>query len=85
MKRYIRSSEESTKYYVIRTTKKGIEYKRTKTRDYWSKNPEGCWQYSKQGATQIADRYNHQVNPHNEPWYSIGVHYSIKEVQGEDL
>lgn len=67
------------KFYVIRTTKKGIEYKRTKTLDNWSKIPEGCWQYSKQGAKQIADRYNKSINPHGEAWWKIGTHYSIKE------
>lgn len=83
MKRYIKTSESAKRYYVIRTTKNGIEYKRTKTRDYWSKTPEGCWQYSKQGANQIVDRYNANINPNNKPWYQVGVHYSIKEVDDE--
>lgn len=80
MKRYIKSASAPKKYYVIRTTKNGVEYKRTKTLDYWSKTPEGCWQYSKQGAEHIAEHYNASINPHNEPWYKIGTHYSIKEV-----
>lgn len=46
------------KYYVIRTDKNGIKYKRTCTLDYWSNTPQGCWQYSKQGAKNIAERYN---------------------------
>lgn len=48
------------KYYVIKTTKNGVEYKRTKCCDYWSKSKDGCWQYSKQGARQIAERLNSQ-------------------------
>lgn len=84
MKRYIKTSELPKKYYVIRTTKHGVEYKRTKTLDYWSKTPDGCWQYSKQGAKNVADKYNTMVNPKNEPWHGVGVHYSIKEVIEDD-
>ena len=69
------------KYYVIRTTKSGIMYKRTKTLDKWSSNPECCWQYSRQGAQRIADRLNERENPRGEPWWKVGIHYSIKEVQ----
>ena len=68
------------KYYVIRTTRTGIMYKRTKCLDKWSRTPEGCWQYSKQGAQKIADRLNAHVNPRGDPWWKIGIHYSIKEV-----
>ena len=67
------------KYYIIKTTKKGIEYKRTKCLDNWSKTPEGCWKFSEQGAKKIVDRYNQNVNPNGEAWYKIGIHYSIKE------
>lgn len=68
------------KYYVIRTTKTGIMYKRAKCLNKWSRYPEDCWQYSKHGAQQIADRLNAQVNPRGEPWWKVGIHFSIKEV-----
>lgn len=79
MKRYIKTSESSKKYYVIRNIKDRVEYKRTKTRDYWSKTPDGCWQYSKQGAERIAEQYNARVHPNNKSWVS----YGIEEVNNE--
>ena len=71
------------KYYVIRTTKSGIMYKRAKTLDKWSRYPECCWQYSKEGAQRIADRYNAQVNPFGKPWHEVGIHFSIKATECE--
>lgn len=65
------------KFYVIRTTKHGIEYKRTKCLDYWSKSPDGCWLYSRQGAKRIADRMNNQVSESKKH----DVHYNILEVK----
>ena len=65
----------SKRYYVIRTTKDGIEYKRTKTMDYWSKNKDECWKYSRQGAKQIADRYNSQL----ADYWKDKIHYNFIE------
>ncbi len=65
------------KYYVIKTTKDGVTFKRTKTLDYWSKNKADCWQYSKQGATKIAQRYNKGIPNHMK----YKVHYNILEVK----
>lgn len=59
------------KYYVIRTTKDGIEYKQFKCIDGWTKDKSLCWGFSKQGAQKIADRLN--------ALYEIpgNVHYNI--------
>lgn len=46
------------KYYVIRTTKYGIQYKRYKCIDGWAKDKSICWKFSKQGAERIAKRLN---------------------------
>ena len=51
------------KYFVIKTTKDGIEYKRYKCIDGWTKNKEICWKFSRQGAKQIADRRNSVQSP----------------------
>lgn len=65
------------KYYVIKTTKDGIEYKRTKCLDYWSRTKEGCWQYSLQGAKQISDRLNSQL----APYWRNKIHYNYIKVE----
>ena len=65
------------KYYVIRTTKNGIEYKKNKCLDTWSKNKNECWQFSKQGAEQITKRLNVKIK---EPFWKAGVHYNTLEV-----
>ena len=65
------------KYYVIKTTKDGISYKRYKCIDGWSKNRTECWQFSKQGAEQIAKRLNDMIT---EPYWKARVHYSTLEV-----
>lgn len=44
------------KYLVYRERNGKREYKRTKTRDFWTKDSDVCWQYSKQGAKKIVDR-----------------------------
>lgn len=46
------------KYYVIKTTKEGVQYKKYKCIDGWSKNKAECWQFSKVGAEKIAQRLN---------------------------
>ena len=61
------------KYYLIRTTRNGIEYRRTKCLDYWSRNKCECWQFSKQGAEKIAKRLN-EVIPES---MKMKVHYNI--------
>ena len=68
------------KYYVIKTTRNGIEYKRYKCIDGWSKEPTGCWQFSKQGAESIAKRLNEQFGFDNQA-YPKKVHFNIKEVE----
>lgn len=60
------------KWYVIRTTKYGIEYKKAKCLATWSKTKDGCWQYSLQGAKQIADRLNSALNP----YWRDKIHYN---------
>lgn len=66
-----------SKYYVIKTTKFGVEYKRTKCLDYWSKNPQGCWQYSEQGAKAIAKRLNAALSEQQK----LKVHFNVLEVK----
>lgn len=47
------------KKYLVFKELDGIRYyKRTKTLDFWTKDKAVCWKYSKQGARQIAARYN---------------------------
>ena len=60
------------KYYVIKTTKNGIEYKRTKCLDYFTKEKSEAYQYSKQGAENIAERLNKQLH---ESWKNR-IHYN---------
>lgn len=48
------------KYYVIKTTKYGVEYKKYKCIDGWTKDKSSCWKFSKQGADGIAKRLNEQ-------------------------
>ena len=59
------------KYYVIKTTSKGVEYKKYKCIDGWSRDKSECWQFSKQGAKKIADRLNEQG------YIPLKVHYNI--------
>ena len=47
------------KYYVKREslTTGETEYQKCKTLDIWVKDKSICWQFSKQGAENIAKRY----------------------------
>lgn len=65
------------KYYVIKTTKNGIEYKKAKCLDIWSKDKSECWQFSKRGAEQIAERLNSRIQ---QPFWRAGVHYNTLKV-----
>lgn len=76
MKIYVKSASSSKKYYVTRTTDGKVEYKRTKTLNYWSPTPEGCWEYSKQGAKGIVEDYNSRLHP---TWRDR-IHYDMQEV-----
>lgn len=62
------------KFYVIKTTVHGIEYKRYKCIDGWSKDKTNCWQFSKQGAQRIADKLNDRYGIENK------IHYNILSV-----
>lgn len=44
------------RYYIVKETKYGKEYKRYKCIDGFSKNKELCWKFSKQGALSIIER-----------------------------
>lgn len=68
------------KYLVIKTTKHGIEYKRYKCIEGWSKHPDGCWQFSKAGAEKIAKRLNKEYDYEGQS-YPKRVHFNILEVQ----
>lgn len=51
--------ENTNKYWVVKTTKFGVESQRCKCSSlYWSKDPSECWRFSKQGAQKIADGLN---------------------------
>jgi len=67
------------KYYVIETTKNGVLYKRYKCIEGWTteKHKNLCWKFSKQGARQIADRLNNELN---EYWQNK-IHYNIIEAE----
>lgn len=63
------------KYYVIKTTKDGVQFKKYKCIDGWTKNRNECWEFSKQGAEKIANRLNEQnKEPHK-------THYNTVEVE----
>lgn len=49
------------KYFICRTTKHGVMWKKAKCLDTWSKDRASCWQFSKNGAKQIVDRYNASI------------------------
>ena len=65
------------KYYVYRF-RKYFEFKRTKCNDYWSKKYADCWQYSKQGATNIVNT----LNKFSKGFYRYGM---IKVDEAEDM
>lgn len=67
-------------YFVVRTTKYGICYKRTKNHDYWSKNKNECWVYSLQGAKKIVERLNNQITWNGKRTFAeAGEHYNYIE------
>ena len=52
------------KFYVKRenlSTGK-TEYQKCKTLDIWTTDRDACWQFSKQGAQKIAQRYSDREN-----------------------
>ena len=67
------------KCLITRTIGKETSFKRYKTIEGWSKNPEECWKFSKQGAKKIVDGLNagaekskfFQAMPHKKPFYSM--------------
>jgi hypothetical protein len=67
------------KYLIVQTIGKEITYKRYKTIDGWSRNPEECWQFSYLGAKKIVEGLNagaakskfYKVMPHKMPYYSM--------------
>lgn len=63
------------KYYVIKTTVHGVEYKRYKCVDGWTKDKSKCWQFTEKGAQKIADRLNDRsLQPRRE-------HYNILKAE----
>ena len=69
-------SDNTVRYYVIKTTRQGVEFKRYKCIDGWSRTKENCWKFSKQGAQQIADRLNKECK-YEEQAYPKTEHYNI--------
>ena len=67
------------KYLIVRTIGEEVTYMRYKTIDGWSRNPEECWKFSKQGAKKIVDGLNagaekskfYKAMPHKKPFYSM--------------
>ena len=68
------------RYYIIKTTKNGVEYKRYKCIDGWSKTPENCWKFSKAGATKIVKEYNIGCHYDEQP-YPKTIHYNFIEAK----
>lgn len=66
------------KFYVIKTTKNGIEYKKYKCINGWAKEKTTCWQFSKQGAERIAKRLNDAVKGHEHE-----IHYNVLEAKND--
>lgn len=58
------------KVYRIHNGRK--EYKRTKTSDQWTTNTAQCWNFSKQGATNIVKRLIESQHPQNQ-FYIYGL------------
>lgn len=55
-------SEKDMKYYIVKETKFGKEYKRYKCIDGFSSNKDLCWKFSKQGALGIIERLKKQFS-----------------------
>ena len=53
-------SEEDMKYYIVKETESGKEYKRYKCIEGFSKNKDLCWKFSKQGALDIIEKLKKQ-------------------------
>lgn len=67
------------KYYVIKTTRNGVEYKKNKCIDGWSKNKHDCWKFSLSGAEKIASRLNSRLKDYKT------IHYNfIEATEGEN-
>ncbi len=66
-------------YYVIKTTKSGVEYKKYKCIDGWSENPKECWRFSESGAKTIAERLN-ELYGYDKQLYPKKVHFSVLAV-----
>ena len=64
------------KYLIVKTTKDGVEYRRTKCLGGWTKDKSVCWQFSKQGAKKIVDELNASI-PENK---KKEIHYNFVEV-----
>lgn len=71
------------KYFIIRTTPKGIHYRMYKClSDYWTKDFTQCWQFSEQGAKKICDRENQRVKEACEQYGNKPTtHYNYVEVE----
>lgn len=67
------------KYYVIKTTKRGIEYKKYKCIEGWSKTSDGCWRFSKAGADKIVKRLNKAYDYEGQS-YPKRIHFSAIEI-----
>ena len=70
------------KYLITRTTKNGVEFKRYKCIEGWSKSPQGCRRFSKAGAEKIAKTLNEQYDYEGQS-YPKKVHFNILEVSEE--
>ncbi len=67
------------KYFVTKTTKGKLEYKKYKCINGWSSNPRECWQFSKVGAQKIVNRLNERCD-YNHQSYPKEMHFNTMEV-----
>lgn len=70
------------KYYVIKTTRTGVQFKKYKCIEGWSNTKADCWKFSKQGAQKIADGLNAYYK-YEEQAYPKTVHFNIM-IAGEN-
>ncbi len=66
------------KYFVTKTTTGKLEYKKYKCIDGWSTDPKECWQFSKAGAQNIANRLNEQ-HEYGSQSYPKKIHFNTME------